>query len=261
MESIWANGELLEIEELSDADRALLAAQWAPTASLVLKRSWLAPGGRVDGLAWIRHVGTQLGLEARVGSVQLATVPDGDVVIALVGPSLEDAIGAPVTTGDANVRFLPLPKGPHAGQAPVRLATSLWRHNERTPVRSLLLASDVEFWQHHRAAVAAGYDGALVLNLRDQVARAGRGAVFVLTEDATVVTPSLDEGAPATPWRELVASRFSAKERALGHQELARAVGVAVVTEAGSVAAVLEVDGIPLPLAEDFVASAQSALA
>lgn len=256
---MWIDHELVEIEELSGTDRALVAAQWAPTARLILKRSWLTPGGEVDGLEWIRKVAHQLGLDIDLTSGEAPNVPDTDIVIALAGPTLDDVVRGPVTNGVAGLLLLPLRMSSPPTRAPLRLATSQWRHNERSPVGSLLLASDGEFWQHHRVATEAGYDGALVLNLKDQPARVGRGALFVLT-GGVLTTPPLSEGAPDTPWRDLVARRLDAIERPLAQRDLAAALGVAVLSEAGWVSAVEQIDDLELSLAGDLVAGIRAAL-
>lgn len=258
MPSLWIDDQLIELAELSDRDRAFVASRWAPTASVVLRAKWLEDGQRIDGRTWILRVAEVLRLDLDLSRIDLVAGSDRELVVALVGPELSDAIAGPKTDSRAVLRLLPLtapPEIPHV----IRLATSQWRHNNLSPVSGVLFASDNEYWVQRNAARESGFDEALVLDLNGDVSRAGRGAVFARIDDG-VVTPPPGSGAPLTPWRHLAVEALEAFEQPLTPDLLRSCSSAFVVDEYGGIAAVGAIDGFGIGVDHDLISKAKRGL-
>jgi branched-subunit amino acid aminotransferase/4-amino-4-deoxychorismate lyase len=253
MPVVWIDNQLRTLDGLTKRERSLLAARSVPTAVLVLRSSWLRPGAAVDGIAWIRKVGSRLGLKVAPGIAdQVSHAPDG-TTIALVGPGLEEVGRGPLADGIANVAILPMRTVDDTRRlASLRLLTSPWPVNHLSPIASLLLVSDGDYAAGQRAATAAGLDAALVLNLAGDVARVGRSALLLQTTSGEVVTPELASGAPDTAWRTLTVTTLDVVERRVTPAELLGASAAVTLNEDGTTSEVSRVGSQRLPSALEF---------
>lgn len=257
MTSVWIDGEVIDSGDLDERTRVAIESTWAPTARLVLHPSWLSGSGGVDGPSWIKRVGERLGYSVgEVKGFQPQPFNESDRVVVFVGPRLEDLVAGPKTGLAARVVVLPLPV--EHGRSPdhLHLLTSPWRRNHHSPASSLLLASDAEYVIARREALGRGGDEALVLNLDGWVASAGRDAVIIRWSDGRVTTPPLSDGAPATPWRDLVLGDGEAVERSVMLDEIRSDPDAEVVllAEDGTVVQVAAIDHEDLAGAEYLAA-------
>jgi branched-subunit amino acid aminotransferase/4-amino-4-deoxychorismate lyase len=131
-----------------------------------------------------------------------------------------------------------------AGDA--KISTSRVVRNEYSVIAGLKTLSYLENVLALNDAKAAGFDEALILNTRSQVAEAATcNLVFEIADQ--LVTPNLASGALRGVTREIAIERFGVVESVIDQAHLAQITGAALLSSIRGVQFVNQIDQTPIP--------------
>lgn len=128
----------------------------------------------------------------------------------------------------------------------VKISTSRVVRNEYSVIAGLKTLSYLENVMALNEAKAAGFDEALILNTKFQVAEAATcNLVFEIANQ--LVTPNLASGALQGVTREIAIERFGVVESVIDQANLAQITGAAVLSSIRGVQFISQIDQTPIP--------------
>jgi branched-chain amino acid aminotransferase len=134
----------------------------------------------------------------------------------------------------------------NASTGDAKISTSRVVRNEYSVIAGLKTLSYLENVMALNEAKAAGFDEALILNTKSQVAEAATcNLVFEIADQ--LVTPNLASGALRGVTREIAIERFGVVESVIDQANLAQITGAALLSSIRGVQFVNQIDQTPIP--------------
>lgn len=204
-------------------------------------------------LSRLRFAADLIGIDCPADTVMLSAI--SEVVGKLKQSGISDArLRLTVTSGigpagvlrGANINWFINAAAINRTSSPARIATSEIVRNEHSFVASIKTLSYIENVIALNRAVLAGFDEAMLLNSKGEVAEAATSNL-IFDLDNQLVTPALDCGVLRGITREILISEFGVKEVVIRPTDLASISGAALISSVRGIQHISHIDSAAVP--------------
>lgn len=204
-------------------------------------------------LTRLRSAAELIGIDCPADSVMASAI--SDVVAKLKQSGISDArLRLTVTSGTgpagvlrgANINWFINAAAINISSSPARVTISNIVRNEYSFVSSIKTLSYIENVIALNNAVRAGFDEAILLNTKGEVAEAATSNL-IFDLDGQLVTPALSCGVLRGITREILTSEFGVKEAVITTTDLSTIGGAALISSVRGVQHISHIDSAAVP--------------